>query len=138
MKSLEATLGILMTKKRDIYYEKYFHNYREEGWQDFASEHHELNIWLDDDAVTRDDLLKAGLVEGTEEEGDDDECDFNVDEDEELLVIPPLSIPITGDYGVEQEDLPEGVKLLPEDWREDVPELIGLKPEWIDGISFDG
>ena len=123
-----------MSKKTDLYYEKYF----PDGKEIKESEHHMLNIWLDDDAVTRDDLLKAGFVEGKDE--DDDECDFYVDE-EELLVVPPLCVPINGDVGIEQEDLDKlsgGLKVLPDGWEEGVPELIGFKPEWIDGVSMDG
>ena len=124
-----------MTSKRVPYYKKYFPNGTGEGeW----SEYHELNIHLKQGAVTRDDLLKEGLVEG--EEGDDgDDCDFYVcEEDEEMICIPSLMVPINGDAGIEQEDLPEGVQLLPDDWEDSVPELIGLKPEWIDGVSMDG
>ena len=123
-----------MTKKRDIYHQKYF----PEGKGIEASEYHMLNIWLDDDAVTRDDLLKAGLVEGKDE--DDDECDFYLD-DEDLLCVPPLAVPMNGDAGVDQEDLDEyftGIEVLPDGWEEGVPELIGFKPEWVDGVSMDG
>ncbi|WP_320664665.1 hypothetical protein [Prochlorococcus sp. MIT 1223] len=123
-----------MTGKRDVYYQKYF----PDGKGIKASEEHMLNIWLDDDAVTRDDLLKAGLVEGKDE--DDDECDFYLD-DEDLLCVPPLAVPMNGDVGIEQEDLDEGlpgIEVLPDDWEEGVPELIGFKPEWVDGVSMDG
>ena len=129
-----------MTKKRDLYHQKYF----PEGKGIEASEYHQLNIWLKKDAVTRDDLLKAGLVEGTKEEGYDEKCDFYVyDEDKELLGVPPLAVPINGDVGADQEELDEyfpdlGIKVLPENWKEGVPELIGFKPEWIDGVSMDG
>ena len=102
-----------MSKKTDLYYEKYF----PDGKEIKESEHHMLNIWLDDD-----------------------ECDFYVDE-EELLVVPPLCVPINGDLGIEQEDLDKlsgGLKVLPDGWEEGVPELIGFKPEWVDGVSFDG
>ena len=42
-----------------------------------------------------------------------------------------------------QEELDEyfpdlGIKVLPDNWKEGVPELIGFKPEWIDGVSMDG
>ena len=90
-----------MTKKRDLYHQKYF----PEGKGIEASEYHMLNIWLKND-VSRDDLLKAGLVEG--KEGDDDECDFFVNEDDEkCLCVPPLAIPMNGDVGVDQDDLDE-------------------------------
>tara|TARA_Y100001968_G_C19147548_1_gene614550 strand:+ start:212 stop:589 length:378 start_codon:yes stop_codon:yes gene_type:complete len=125
-----------MTKKRDIYEQKYF----PEGSGIEASEYHMLNIWLKEDAVTRDDLLKSGLVEGKDE--DDDECDFYI-ADGELLSVPPLAVPMNGDAGVDQEELDEyfpdlGIKVLPDDWEEGVPELIGFKPEWVDGVSMDG
>ena len=118
-----------MTSKRVPYYKKYFPNGTGEGeW----SEYHELNIHLKQGAVTRDDLLKEGLVDG-------DDCDFYVcEEDEAMIVIPSLMVPINGDAGIEQKDLPEGVQLLPDDWEDCVPELIGLKPEWVDGVSMDG
>ena len=126
-----------MTKRRDAYYEKYFPNGTGEGeW----SEYHELNIHLKK-GVTRSDLLKAGLVEGKEEvaEVDHDSCDFWVcEENEEWIFIPSLMVPINGDAGVEQEDLPEGIELLPEDWEDSVPELIGLKSEWVEWVSMDG
>ena len=50
-------------------------------------------------------MLKEGLVEGD----DGDDCDFYVcEEDEAIIVIPSLMVPINGDAGIEQEDLPEG------------------------------
>ena len=123
-----------MKLKRDIYEQKFF----PEGKGIEASEYHMLNIWLKND-VSRDDLLKAGLVEGKE---GDDECDFFVNEnDEECLCVPPLAIPMNGDVGVDQDDLDEyftGIEVLPDGWEEGVPELIGFKPEWIDGVSMDG
>lgn len=123
-----------MTKlKRDAYYQKYFPNGTGEGE---SSEYHMLKIWLNDDVVTREDLLKAGFVEGGVDDYGD-QCDFFVDE-EDYLSIPPFSVPINGDAGIKQEDLPEGVKLLPEDWEDSVPELIGLKPEWVDAVTMDG
>ena len=70
--------------------------------------------------ITKDDLLNAGFVMGKDE--DDYECDFYLDED---------------GY-VEEEDLPDGMKPLPEDWEEGVPELIGLKPEWVLQVTMDG
>ena len=48
---------------------------------------------------------------------------------------------MNGDVGVDQEDLDEyftGIEVLPDGWEEGVPELIGLKPEWVDGVSMDG
>ena len=125
-----------MGKKIDLYYEKYF----PDGKEVEESEYHMLNIWLDNDAVTRDDLLKAGFVEGKDE--DDDECDFYI-ADGELLCVPPLAVPMNVDAGVDQEELDEyfsdlGIKVLPDDWEEGVPELIGFKPEWVDGVSMDG
>ena len=123
-----------MSKKRDLYEQKYF----PEGSGIEASEYHMLNIWLKDDVVTRDDLIKAGLVEGKGD--DDDECDFYVD-DENLLCVPSLAIPMNGDLGVDQEECDEylpGLKVLPDGWEHDVPELIGFKPEWVDGVSMDG
>ena len=123
-----------MKLKRDIYEQKFF----PEGKGIEASEYHMLNIWLKND-VSRDDLLKAGLVEGKEE---DDECDcFVYEEDEEHLCVPHLAIPMNGDVGVDQDDLDEyftGIDVLPDGWEEGVPELIGFKPEWIDGVSMDG
>ena len=48
-----------------------------------------------------------------------------------------------GDRGIDQEELDEyfpdlGIKVLHDNWEEGVPELIGFKPEWIDGVSMDG
>ena len=131
-----------MTKKRDIYYEKYFPHGKYEGY----SENHELNISLNDE-VTKDDLIKAGFVfvEGKEGEieEDADDYDFFVYDEEGHLGFSPLPVPLNGDYGIEQEDLEgydcfEGMKILPDGWEKDVPELIGLKPEWVDAVTFDG
>ena len=123
-----------MTPKRKLYYDKYFPNGTGEGeW----SEYHELKIHLKEE-VRRNELLKAGLIEG-EEDDDEETCDFYLcEEDEDLIGIPSLMVPINGDRGVKQEDLPEGMQLLPEDWENSVPELIGLKPEWVIGVSMDG
>ncbi len=60
-----------------------------------SSEEHMLNIWLKKDTVIRDDLLKAGLLEGK----DEDECDFYVEQEEGLLCIPPLAVQMNGDRG---------------------------------------
>ena len=114
--------------KKDIYEKTYFSNGEE------ASEEHELNIMLKSD-VTKDDLLNAGFVMGKDE--DDYECDFYLDEDGSPS-LRPLGVPINGDGYVEEEDLPDGMKPLPEDWEEGVPELIGLKPEWVLQVTMDG
>ena len=124
----------MTTAKRKLYYDKYFPNGTGEGeW----SEHHELKIHLKEE-VRRNELLKAGLIEGQEDD-DEETCDFYLcEEDEDLISIPSLMVPINGDRGVKQEDLPEGMQVLPEDWEDSVPELIGLKAEWVVGVSMDG
>ena len=121
----------MIKSKSDIYYEKYFPNGTGGGE---SSEYHELNIRLKSD-VTKDDLLNAGFVMGKDE--DDYECDFYLDEDGSPFLYS-LDIPINGDGYVEEEELPDGMKPLPEDWEEGVPELIGLKPEWVLQVTMDG
>ena len=114
--------------KTDIYEKTYFSN-----GEDY-SDYHQLNIMLKDH-VTKNDLLNAGFVMGKAE--DDYECDFYLYEDGSPYILP-LGVPINGDGYVEEEDLPDGMKPLPENWEEGVPELIGLKPEWVLQVTMDG
>ena len=125
-----------ITERRQAYYDKYFPNLED---LENCSEYHVLNINLKE-GVTRSDLINAGLVEGDEDdELPEDEPDFYVSkENKDIMIIPSFLVPINGDAGIEQEDLPEGVKLLPENWEDSVPKLIGLKREWVEWISMDG
>ena len=48
---------------------------------------------------------------------------------------------MNGDVGVDPDDFEEnfpGIKALPDGWEEDVPKLIGFKPEWVNGVTRDG
>lgn len=115
--------------KSSVYYAKYWKN----GFSSEDCGSHELYIWLTEN-VTVDDLLAQGFVMGDEEECVDG--DFYVDEDGGITICFP--VPLNGDRGVSQEDLDDGVKLLPFGWEENVPSLIGIKPEWVAGVSMDG
>ena len=79
-----------------------------------------LNIWLAEN-VTKEMLEAVGL----KAEDDESDGDFEVQENGVCVVV--LGCPAAADDGG-----------LPPDWEQEVPVLIGLKPEWVEDVTLDG
>jgi hypothetical protein len=124
-----------MDCKTDIYYQKFFDENTKlqelglEPGDDVGQ--HTLNIYLNK-KVTKEMLLSEGFVLGTWENC---EGDFFVDEDG-TIHMQALSIPLNGDCGYGYGEDEEGA--LPYEWEEEVPKLIGLPDDWVDGTALNG
>jgi hypothetical protein len=112
----------MSTAAIQAYYDKYFPDVTQEGK---FSENHLLTIWLTEE-VTREQLEGLGFV--MEDDDKDIDGDFVV-EDGQCLI--QLLLPIEADAPVGGDELPDG-------WEEEVPELIGLNPEWVEDVTMDG
>ena len=90
------------------------------------SDYHQLNIWLNKNC-TKEDLENLGFVNDTGE--------FICDEEGNCHI--PLSVPLRAELSADEAE-EEGIPPIPKNWKDEVPTCLGLKPEWIDGVSMDG
>ena len=99
------------------YYDKFF----PDGVEGYESEDHLLLIFIKQ-GVTTEMLEAVGLVADGK---NDCEGDFYIDEDG--LPLIELVVPAAYEDGE-----------LSTDWVKEVPSLIGLKPDWVEGCTING
>ena len=103
------------------YYNKYFPDGLVDGSFSVA---YLLCIWLNQD-VTSDMLDGVGLV--LDEEDAEILGDYVLDGDQ---IVVQLFLPTSaGDIDGKGDELPHG-------WEKDIPDMIGLKPEWVDDVEW--
>ena len=103
------------------YYDRYFPDGLVDG--SFSVEYL-LCIWLSRD-VTSEMLEEVGLI--LDDEDGDVLGDYVLDGDQ---IVVQLFLPNkAGDINGKGDELPHG-------WEQDVPAMIGLKPEWVDDLEW--